>query len=311
MDKKIIELLKEKLENGEIEGVLGFERKQYPEKNGVIFVNHSEGLKRIADSLFNTLNIATYLGKLKGKKVAVLVRGCEERAINVLSVENQLNREDFFLIGLPCQGIVDIRKVKSLYGGEIKNIEEKDRLIIVEGDKGRIEISVNKVLSNSCLDCQRPTSPTADKNIEGDTISPNADFLKVKEIESLSFPDRWEIFKNEFELCIRCYSCREVCPLCYCETCFVDSSDPQWVEPGKDVSDIASFHLIRMLHMAGRCVGCGACEIACPEGIKLTYLTSKIVKDVKEAFNYESGLTATQKPALSEFKQNDKGEFIL
>ena len=68
---------------------------------------------------------------------------------------------------------------------------------------------------------------------------------------------------------------------------------------------------MRAFHLAGRCIGCGECERASPMGIPLTELNKKLEKDVKELFEYKSGLDAEEKPLLAMFKPDDPEEFIL
>lgn len=99
-------------------------------------------------------------------------------------------------------------------------------------------------------------------------------------------------------------------PLCYCHVCFVDESQPQWCGKGQDEADVATFHLLRAFHCAGRCTDCGACESACPMGIKVRRFTSKIEKDVRELYGYTPGLDLESTPPLSVYRPNDPQEFI-
>ncbi len=101
--------------------------------------------------------------------------------------------------------------------------------------------------------------------------------------------ERWNYFEELIAPCIRCYACRNACPQCYCPTCFVDESRPQWVGKSLDPTDTRTFHFLRAYHMAGRCTDCGACERACPMDIKVRQFTKKLEKDVKELFGYEVG----------------------
>ena len=73
----------------------------------------------------------------------------------------------------------------------------------------------------------------------------------LKEIESKSAEERWAYFQNILSPCIRCYACRNACPHCYCQECFVDTSGPQWVGKSIDPNDVFTFHLFRAFHMAG------------------------------------------------------------
>ena len=110
--------------------------------------------------------------------------------------------------------------------------------------------------------------------------------------------------------CIRCYACRNACPLCYCPTCFVDESRPQWVGKSTDPVDTMTFHFLRAYHCAGRCTDCGACERVCPVGIPVREFTSKLNKDALELFGWEAGLDRNQRPPLDLYKVDDYNDFV-
>jgi formate dehydrogenase subunit beta len=52
------------------------------------------------------------------------------------------------------------------------------------------------------------------------------------------------------------------------------------------------FHLIRMFHVSQVCVGCGACEEACPQGIPLTKYFKGVSERLQSMFSYMSGRDA-------------------
>ena len=134
--------------------------------------------------------------------------------------------------------------------------------------------------------------------------------LDVSKIQKMSTKDKDLYFNNFFNNCIRCYACRDSCPLCYCPTCFVDESNPQWIGKSIDISDIKIFHFLRAFHCAGRCTDCGTCEHVCPLGINVRILTKKLSIDCKEFFNWNPGLSDNVRPPLEVYNKKDPDSFI-
>jgi len=109
-----------------------------------------------------------------------------------------------------------------------------------------------------------------------------------------------ENLSTVFAPCIECHNCRTVCPVCYCRECFFDSPTFE-LEADKYLglaekrgavrmpTDTLLFHLGRMTHMGASCIGCGACEEACPSDIPLLKIFQLIGNNVQRLFDYTPG----------------------
>ena len=122
--------------------------------------------------------------------------------------------------------------------------------------------------------------------------------------------ERWKIFESEMAKCIRCYACRNACPMCYCSECFIERSIPRWVGEGSNLSDTMLFHLTRAMHSAGRCGECGACVAACPMGVDLDLINHKLNSDLLKLFGHQAGKSLETPSAMATFDLNDYNDFI-
>lgn len=122
-------------------------------------------------------------------------------------------------------------------------------------------------------------------------IDNNMSVAQVEQYDQGILFERWQY---EFQKCLKCYGCRDICPVCFCKECSLEHGD--LVETGAVPPEVPLFHLIRAVHMAGRCIDCGLCEEACPVDIPLRLLYRKVNAIVKELFGYETGLSQEQPP---------------
>jgi formate dehydrogenase (coenzyme F420) beta subunit len=132
----------------------------------------------------------------------------------------------------------------------------------------------------------------------------------INKINSMSMNERWAFWNNEFSKCIKCYACRQTCPLCYCTRCFVESNQPQWISVAAHQLGNMEWHILRAMHLAGRCINCGECARACPVEIPLNLLTYCLNDDIKSEFNSVAGTSAKLESVLSSYKAGDKENFI-
>ena len=208
--------------------------------------------------------------------------------------------------------MLDRHKIEAMFETEIQDVIETDGKIIVKGQGLEKTLNKKDVLQDNCALCIH-RNPVIHDELVGDPVEEQKDldrYEDVRKIESMSPEEKWRYFDDLLSTCIRCYACRNACPLCYCPTCFVDESRPQWVGKSQDPIDTRTFHFLRAYHCAGRCTDCGACERACPMGIKVRTFTKKLEKDCLELFDWEAGLTLEERPPLDTYRPDDPDDFI-
>ncbi len=302
------------LDAGEVEAFIGYRKGGAPMVNRPTLIRDAGEADALIWDCHCALNLANYVRGHKGK-IAVLATGCNSRNLIQHLEERQISRDRIHVVGVPCTGMADHRAIRRAVGGrEILAVDEIDggETLVVYGRDFEEHIRKADVLQSNCRDCKHPNPMISDELVAEPVPEPDvrADCKRADEVEAMDAPERWAHFQNVFDACIRCYACRNACPLCYCPTCFVDENRPQWVGKSVDKTDTLTFHLLRAFHMAGRCTDCGACERVCPMDIPLTYLTAKLNREALEHYGYEAGTDPDDRPLLDKYKLTDLNDFI-
>ena len=310
--EKIRECAGRLLAEGVVEGFIGYRKGTVPMMHEPVLVRDAGGVEELYWDSFCSLNLCNYLTK-RTDKVGVVVTGCSSRNVVTHLVENQVARERVYLVGVPCEGMIDHRAVARLWEGrEIEAVEDEGEYFVVKGGGAEERYEKGKYLQSNCAVC-RHRNPVLYDELLGEPVEEQAEvevYGDVARIEGMDSEEKWGFFTRMISGCIRCYACRNACPLCYCPTCFVDESNPQWVGKSSDGTDTMTFHVLRAYHCAGRCTDCGACERVCPVGIPVRQFTKKLNKDCEELFTWEAGLEVEARPPLDVYRPDDYNEFI-
>ena len=119
------------------------------------------------------------------------------------------------------------------------------------------------------------------------------DFASLKEMSSV---EKFNYWFEQFSHCIKCYGCRDACPICYCKDCSLEA-DRGFVLAGEVPPDVM-FPMVRITHVMDSCVNCGQCQDVCPMELPLSRLIFMLSRELAGIFDYEPGMDVSALPPL-------------
>lgn len=303
----------ELLENGTVSAVLGWAEGEFDyDVTPKMFTTVDELKEGFVFNDFCGANFSKYLvsktQKVEGK-ILVFLKPCDTYSFNQLLTEHRFDREKVYAVGIPCEGMVDIAKVKAECGEGIASIKcgEKLEVTTLYEDEPKV-IDAKTVLAERCENCKSKKHVAYDELMgdEGDVLDSNR-FDEVARLEAMTPDERFEFWQNELSRCIRCNACRDACPACTCEKCVFDNpnSGVENKSPANSFEE-KMFHIIRAFHVAGRCTDCGECSRVCPQNIPLHLLNRKFIKDMNSFYgDYQAGEEIGSRAPLVNYTTED------
>ena len=276
-----------------------------------LFIENEADIDKLVFDPLCVHNLATYLTRHgNAKKIGVVVKGCDSRSVVELLQEKLVSRDNVVIFGLPCEGVADLGKVKraltdqGLDMGHVRETATGGGKLTLTVSGKEVVLPLSEVMADKCGRCRYHNAVLHDEfagtPVEGQAKDAYAD---VASFESQTLEERMEFWREQMERCVRCYACRNACPLCVCrDYCIAQSRDPGWVSQRDGLEEKFFFQMIHAMHLAGRCTECGECERACPVDIPLLLLKRKLGKEIKDLFDYSAGTELEIKPPLLAFK---------
>ena len=301
------------LENGTVCAVLGWKQGEFDyDVTPAVFNSIDEMKEGFVWNDFCGANFSKYLVSKTKKaegKLLVFLKPCDTYSFNQLLTEHRFDREKVYAVGIPCEGMADIDKIREIAGDGISKIEcgEKITVTTLYADEP-VVIDPATVLEGRCESCKSKAHVAYDELMgdEGEVLDSNR-FDEVARLEAMSAEERFAFWQGELSKCIRCNACRDICPACTCEKC-VFGNPGSGVE-NKAISDSFEekmFHIIRAFHVAGRCTDCGECSRVCPQNIPLHLINRKFIKDINSFYGeYQAGAEVGSRAPLVNYTTED------
>ena len=312
MQEQMIARAKELLSSGEVDRVLGWKIGEFAYDITPATFTTAEQLD--AEFVYNDLcgnNLSKYLvaeSRKDGGKILVFLKPCDTYSFNQLIKEHRILREKVYVIGIPCEGKIDAEMLKAQGAKGILGVGVEGADVIAYTLYGNKKFVKADVMPDRCSNCKSKKHVVYDELIgeDGEVIDSNR-FDMVEKLEAMTPDERFAFWQGELSKCIRCNACRNVCPACTCENCVFDN--PKSGISNKAAADSFEekmYHIIRAVHVAGRCTDCGECSRVCPQNIPLHLLNRKFIKDINAFYGpYQAGEDTETRAPLNTYQKND------
>ncbi len=329
MTQEIRAKAKAMLENKEVKYIIGWERGANSFISRPVIIRDAGDTDRLVWNPGCVDNLTRYLVEemqYKPKRgeepdlgpVGIIVKPCDSKSIVELIKENIVPRERVKIIAVTNIGTVETNKLRKVLQKIPQDkragidILQDDNEFIIKYDGGELKVPRPELLANKCETCVTH-NPVIHDVVIGDKIEGfEADkWADLAELESMSPEERWKFWEDQISKCVRCYACRDSCSLCYCAECVFDKEKPfTWIDKTVDVSNNMFYHLVRAMHLAGRCVDCGECERVCPVNIPIRKLNRLLLKSAKDRYKIYPGMNPEDKPMFGSYDIADPDEVV-
>jgi ferredoxin len=301
------------LKSGAVNRILCWRLGDLPCDMSPAFLTDETHLSASVYNVFCGANLSKYLVDIKNAsgKTLVFLKPCDTYSFNQLAAEHKISREQVFVVGIPCNGMVDMEKIRARGIRNTQTINISGDTIVVRSASGEKTLGRRDALLEKCLYCKGGEHVVFDELLDTDENTAQNEaldrFADVSMLERKTPEERFAFWRDELSRCIRCNACRNVCPACTCIQCVFDTNRFKVkTKVSSDDFEDNLYHIIRAYHVAGRCTDCGECGRVCPQNIPLHLLNRKLIQDINRLYGeYQAGADVRSRSPLTEYARDD------
>jgi formate dehydrogenase subunit beta len=193
---------------------------------------------------------------------------------------------------------INIPAIADIACGKWGTTNRETTFIEINSEKG--SEFVQAAIENGCIMVEQPSAASIEDRKQKDqaatALAKQWQEKDFSSLEKMGGDERFKYWFNQFGQCIKCYGCRDACPICYCKDCMLEP-ERGFVPPGEIPPDVM-FPMVRITHVMDSCVNCGQCQDVCAMEIPISRLIFFLNKKISDIFQYEPGMDVTKLPPL-------------